>query len=135
MRGGKIVGLGAALGAFGIALGAFGAHGLREVLESNGERSVAAFDTAAQYHMYAALAIMGCGLAAAHRQCKGTHIAAGLLTAGAVLFSGSLYGLAVTQYRPLAFVTPVGGVLMLLGFVALAMTCFAGCGQACSQDE
>ena len=116
------------LGFSAVALGAFGAHGLAETLKLNGSRAVAAWDTAAQYQMYAALAVIAAGLVAPHLQCKGTTIAAALLTLGAVLFSGSLYVWSVTQVRGLMIATPIGGLLMILGFTALAWTCFACCG-------
>ena len=128
MKGAKIIGVGAVLGVAGVALGAFGAHGLKETLELH--EAVETWDTASLYNMFAALAVIGCGLAAEHFRCKGATIAAIFLTLGALCFSGSLYGYALSQWKPLVFVTPVGGLLMMLGFASLAWTAFSCAGSS-----
>lgn len=120
--------MGAALAAAAVALGAFGAHGLEETLAAAGEPAVEAWDTATRYHLFGALAVVATGLAAYHVRCKGIQVAAALLTLGVLLFSGSLYAWALTDIRVLVFVTPLGGVSMILGLAALAWSCWS-CGD------
>ena len=105
-------------GALAVAFDAFAAHGLSQRLDSH---ALGIFETGARYHMYHALAM---GLAALAMQTKAARTAtwsAALFLAGIVLFSGSLYTLAVTGERMFAFVTPVGGVSFLAGWVLLAL--------------
>jgi len=105
-------------GAMAVAFGAFAAHGLSQQLDS---QAIGIFETGARYHMYHALAM---GLAALAIQGKAVRTAtwsAALFLAGIVLFSGSLYALAVTGERIFAFVTPAGGVSFLVGWVLLAL--------------
>lgn len=108
-----------ALAAFiGVALGAFGAHGLRGRLTPE---MLAIFETGVRYEMYHALAILLTGLIMA-RFGGWLVIAAGwLFTAGIVLFSGSLYLLALTGVGALGAITPIGGLAFLLGWAALAI--------------
>jgi uncharacterized membrane protein YgdD (TMEM256/DUF423 family) len=108
-------------GALAVAAGAFATHGLAARLDPH---ALQVFETAARYHMYHALAI---GLAAfAIRDLAATPatIAAGFFLAGTLLFSGSLYLLALTGLRVLGIVTPFGGVCFLIGwgFLAFAAT-------------
>ncbi|WP_102125001.1 DUF423 domain-containing protein [Deinococcus planocerae] len=103
---------GALLAAIGVALGAFGAHALRERL---GPGALANFETGVRYQMYAALALIALGLQSGQRR------APGLLLAGAVIFSGTLYVLSLTGLRWLGAVTPVGGALLIAGFVVAAL--------------
>lgn len=105
-------------GALAVAFGAFAAHGLSQQLNAH---ALSIFETGARYHMYHALAM---GLAALAMQTKAARTAtwsAALFLAGIILFSGSLYALAVTGERLFAFVTPVGGVSFLAGWVLLAL--------------
>ena len=105
-------------GAIAVMAGAFGAHALHGRLD---DYSLTVFETAARYHMYHALAI---GLAAfASRSAAASSMANGaavFFLAGIVLFSGSLYMLALTGMRAVAFVTPFGGLAFLVGWIALA---------------
>ena len=104
----------AANGFVAVAAGAFGAHALAGALEAS---ALQTFETGARYHMYHALAM---GLAAlALRERPAARIAAALFLAGIVLFSGSLYALALSGWRPIAFATPVGGLGFLAGWAAL----------------
>jgi uncharacterized membrane protein YgdD (TMEM256/DUF423 family) len=111
-----------ALSAFvAVAAGAFGAHALRERLSDS---MLATFQTGATYQMYHALALLGVGILLARFSSDGSAwlTAAGwLFVAGAVLFSGSLYALALTDTRWLGAITPLGGVAFLLGWLALAV--------------
>jgi uncharacterized membrane protein YgdD (TMEM256/DUF423 family) len=100
-----------------VGAGAFGAHGLQNRLDAH---ALQVFETAARYQMYHALAI---GLAAFAMRGNGVapaHGAAVLFLVGIVLFSGSLYTLALTNSRGLALITPVGGLAFLAGWIALA---------------
>jgi uncharacterized membrane protein YgdD (TMEM256/DUF423 family) len=105
------VALGAINAAVAVAAGAFAAHGLRERLEP---RALDIFETAARYHMYHALAIIAAGLVAARGP-------GWLFQAGIVVFSGSLYALALTGAKGLGAITPIGGVLFLAGWLWLAV--------------
>lgn len=97
--------------ALAVAAGAFAAHGLRDRLEP---RVLDVFETGARYHMYHALAIIAAGLLAARGP-------GWLFQAGIVLFSGSLYALALTGVKGFGAVTPIGGLLFLVGWLWLAV--------------
>jgi uncharacterized membrane protein YgdD (TMEM256/DUF423 family) len=104
-------------GALAVAAGAFGAHALQGKLDTH---ALEVWETAARYHMYHALAI---GLAAVVARSTAPTIpnaAAAFFLAGIVLFSGSLYLLAVTGIRGLGIVTPFGGLSFLIGWGTLA---------------
>eukprot|EP00747_Dinoflagellata_sp_TGD_P178581 gnl/TRDRNA2_/TRDRNA2_27765_c0_seq1.p1 gnl/TRDRNA2_/TRDRNA2_27765_c0~~gnl/TRDRNA2_/TRDRNA2_27765_c0_seq1.p1 ORF type:complete len:143 (+),score=24.08 gnl/TRDRNA2_/TRDRNA2_27765_c0_seq1:58-429(+) len=106
----------AVAGATGVSLGAFGAHALKSVLEKTGRTAV--YQTGVQYHLLHAVALLA--LSAAAR--KDEHsMTAKLWSGGIVLFSGSLYGLAVGGPRLLGPVTPIGGMCFIAGWAALAM--------------
>src|SRR5262245_54409408 len=99
--------LGALLAGLGVAAGAFGAHGLRARLTPD---MLAIFETAVRYQMYHALALLAVGWAAARWPDRGVALAGWLFVAGIVVFSGSLYVLALTGTRWLGAVTPLGGL-------------------------
>ena len=108
-----------ALSAFlAIAAGAFGAHALRPRLSPD---LLATFETGARYQMYHALALMA--VAWAVQRWPGTlaEWAGWLFVAGTLLFSGSLYALALTGVRWLGAVTPLGGLAFLAGWICLAL--------------
>lgn len=106
----------AVLGATGVMLGAFAAHGLRGKLPDN---LFNAFETGVTYQFYHALALLA--LALWIKQTNSTWlIASGYLwLAGVILFSGSLYAMALTGIKWFGPVTPVGGLLFILGWVSL----------------
>ena len=108
--------LGAVLGFFGVALGAFGAHGLKERL---GPGMLDVYKTGVLYHLIHALAVLAVGLGA--KQLARPRAVATLFAAGVVVFSGSLYALAVTGVTTLGAITPVGGLLFMAGWVTLAI--------------
>ena len=111
------------LGAFSalvsVAAGAFGAHALRHRLPPE---NLSVFETAARYQMYHALAL----LAAAWATSRWTGVlpkwAGWCFAGGTILFSGSLYALALTGSRWLGAITPLGGVAFMVGWFCLALS-------------
>ena len=103
-------------GLVGVALGAFGAHALKTRLSAE---LLVIFETGVRYQMFHALALIACG--ALSQRGVPTRMASRLFTAGIVLFSGSLYGLVLLEAKWLGPVTPIGGVLFLAGWAALAI--------------
>jgi uncharacterized membrane protein YgdD (TMEM256/DUF423 family) len=99
-------------------LGAFGAHALRARLSPE---LLGAWQTAVQYHAWHALGLLLVGLAGFHVEGSWTRAAGWLLLAGIVLFSGSLYALALGAPRGLGAVTPLGGAMFILGWTAFAI--------------
>lgn len=101
-----------------VALGAFGAHALKARLSPD---MSAVWQTAVQYHAWHALGLLAVGLMMLHWPERwGFAPAAWLMLAGIVLFSGSLYALALTGVRGLGAITPIGGVAFLAGWGVLA---------------
>ncbi len=114
--------VGAISGGVAVALGAFAAHGLKQHLEP---KSLEVFETGARYQMYHALAILAVGLLTlVAGSSRGRCVAGWGFLAGTLLFSGSLYALALTQISKLGMITPLGGVAFLVGWVALAVSGF-----------
>ena len=107
-----LVAFGAINAALAVAAGAFAAHGLRDRLDT---RALEIFETAARYHMYHALAMILAGVLAA-------RAAGWIFQAGIVVFSGSLYVLAITDVTVLGAITPIGGLALLVGWLWLAWT-------------
>ncbi|HEX2908443.1 MAG TPA: DUF423 domain-containing protein [Phototrophicaceae bacterium] len=103
----------------GVALGAFGAHGLAAVLAANGRADT--FDTANQYHLLHALALLGTAEALTRWPGRLTHWAGYLFILGIVLFSGSLYLLAIFDLRFMGAIAPFGGVALLGGWACLGL--------------
>jgi uncharacterized membrane protein YgdD (TMEM256/DUF423 family) len=114
----------AVLGLLGVAIGAFGAHALKSTLETNGR--VDTFELAVRYQFYHALALLFLALWLGTN--PGSLIGwSGLLwTGGVILFSGSLYVYALTNIKGFAMVTPIGGLLLLAGWVVLLMGAIRG---------
>lgn len=104
---------GALLAATGVALGAFGAHGLRALLSPE---ALGWWQTAVQYQMWQAIGLVALGAAPVAR----TRGPASMLAAGTLIFSGSLYALALSEARWLGAITPAGGVLIIAGWTWLA---------------
>ena len=104
---------GALNAAIAVAAGAFGAHALKERLEP---RALEVFDTAARYQMYHALAMVLCALLVT----SGARTAGWIFQVGILLFSGSLYVLALTDMKSLGVITPFGGLGFLAGWGYLA---------------
>ncbi|MBM4440988.1 MAG: DUF423 domain-containing protein [Candidatus Rokubacteria bacterium] len=108
--------LGAVAAFTAVALGAFAAHGLKPRLPAD---LFDVFEVGARYHMYHALALFAVAWTAARAPGGAVNAAGWLFVAGIVLFSGSLYALAVTGVRPLGAITPIGGACFLAGWIAL----------------
>jgi uncharacterized membrane protein YgdD (TMEM256/DUF423 family) len=115
--------LGALSGAIAVAAGAFGAHALKARLSPD---LLAVFETGARYQMFHALALVAAAWAAARFPGGATTSAGWLFLAGTVLFSGSLYVLALSGVRWLGAVTPLGGVAFIAGWIALAWAALRG---------
>lgn len=103
-------------GASAVLLGAFGAHALRGVLDARGSEL---WHTAVNYHVWHALAL---ALAAGLGQGRGRRIAIAAFTLGIVLFSGSLYALALGAPRWTGIITPFGGLAFVVGWIALGLS-------------
>lgn len=112
--------IGALLGASGVILGAFGAHALRSRLEP---RDLEIFETAVRYQMYHAFAMLAAAWLLS-RNAPGASSAAWAFFVGVVIFSGSLYLLVASGQRWLGAVTPLGGVVMIAGWLLLASAAF-----------
>jgi uncharacterized membrane protein YgdD (TMEM256/DUF423 family) len=104
--------------ALATALGAFGAHGLKGHLAPD---RLEVYETAVRYHFFHALGLLGVGLALRLADSGMARWAAGLILAGIVLFSGSLYALTFGAPRTLGVVTPVGGVALMIGWLLFAI--------------
>jgi len=105
---------GSLLGLLGVALGAFGAHALKGILILNGRLET--YELAVRYQFYHALVLLIIGLLMEKFGAPTFRWAALLIFSGEVLFSGSLYLFAFTNATTFAMITPLGGVLMLLGW-------------------
>ena len=109
--------LGAVSGFVAVAAGAFGAHALKARLSAE---MLAAFDVGARYQMFHALALLAVAWAVGRWPGPAASAAGWLFVAGTVLFSGSLYLLALSGIRWLGAITPFGGVALLAGWACLA---------------
>lgn len=103
--------------ALATACGAFGAHALKGQLAP--ER-LQLWETAVRYQFFQALGLLGVGLALRSSEAGVLRAAAALLIAGVLLFSGSLYALALGAPRPLGALTPVGGLAWIIGWLLFA---------------
>lgn len=101
-----------------VAAGAFGAHALKARVPAD---LLAVFEVGVRYQMYHALALVGCAWAVTRWPGPLVTAAAVLFIAGTLIFSGSLYALALTGLRGLGAITPIGGLAFLAGWLCLAM--------------
>lgn len=109
---------GAVLGAVGVGLGAFGAHALRPMLEAS--QRLDTYETAVKYQFYHAFALLVTGLLAYRIESRLLTYAGYSFIGGTLIFSGSLYILCLSGIRWLGAITPIGGVLMIAGWVLMA---------------
>ena len=110
-----------ALGAGGVVLGAFGAHALRATLEP---AQLSAWETAVYYQLFHAVALLAVGLAGRMHPSGWMNAAGGCLLGGVVLFSGSLYVLALGGPGWLGPVTPFGGLMLTAAWVCVVVAAF-----------
>jgi uncharacterized membrane protein YgdD (TMEM256/DUF423 family) len=116
-------GLGALLAALAVAAGAFGAHGLRGRLSPE---MLAVYETGVRYQMYHSLALLAVAWAVPRWPGVPAALAGWLFVAGIVVFSGSLYGLALSDLRWLGAITPLGGLAFIAGWLLLAWAAWRG---------
>ncbi len=111
------LGVAGLLGALSVAAGAFGAHGLRDTVTP--ER-FSAWQTASHYALLHSVVLMALAL---HASASGRAIGlqAALFTAGIALFSGSIFGLVLFEFRWLGPVTPIGGIFLISGWASLLL--------------
>ncbi len=111
----------AILGALAVAFGAFGAHYLKTKLSPE---DLAIYKTAVEYQMYHALALLGVGIIKAVLPQLNLKYTSQLFLAGIIIFSGSLYALTLTKLlgnpvKILGAITPIGGLLFILGWLSI----------------
>ena len=107
-------------GLVAVALGAFGAHSLKKILETN--QTTAVYQTAAQYQMAHALALLLVALLSERfANAQRFRLIGWLFAAGILIFSGSLYLLALTNVKYLGAITPLGGLCFLSGWTLLIL--------------
>lgn len=102
------------LGFLSVAIGAFGAHGLKNILEQNGR--LANFETAVKYQFYHVFAIIAAAILMDKFSEKMMTYAGYSFMGGILFFSGSLYVLSITNVTKWGAVTPIGGLLFLIGW-------------------
>jgi uncharacterized membrane protein YgdD (TMEM256/DUF423 family) len=107
--------VGAILAAVGVAAGAFGAHALEGVLST---KDAATFEVAVRYHLLHAIAL--CALAALPTNSRALDRGAALITWGTLIFAGTLYALVLSGQRWLGAVTPIGGSMLIVGWLFVA---------------
>ena len=110
------------LGLTGVALGAFGAHGLEATLEANNRADT--FETAARYHMYHALALFAVAWLSIQYTTKWVSYAGFFLTIGVIVFSGSLYILAIADIGFMGAIAPVGGASLIIGWGCMGLAAY-----------
>lgn len=115
---------GAILGALAVGLGAYGAHGLEALLEGAPEaaKRLGWWQTAVSYHLPHAAMIVVCALVRARGPGRAPVVAGVAFAAGILLFSGTLYAMTLGAPRWLGAITPLGGLSLIAGWLALAFT-------------
>lgn len=103
-------------GALAVAFGAFGAHGLKGRIT---DADLQIYDLAVRYQIYHALALLGVALLANHINHPGLKLSGLCFCVGILLFSGSLYIMVASGYRWLGAVTPIGGLALIIAWIAL----------------
>lgn len=121
----KILIVSSLLGAITIAIGAFGAHGLKSLVDGESLRT---FETGVRYQMYHALALLALSFSK-HLPAKSLLIVFRFFIFGILCFSGSIYLLAIQEVLPFSVkylgpVTPIGGLLFIIGWVYLAYSVY-----------
>jgi uncharacterized membrane protein YgdD (TMEM256/DUF423 family) len=109
-------------GFLAVALGAFGAHALKQRLSAD---MLAVYETAVQYHFFHTLALLAVAVLMVGGA-QGLRLSAVLFLVGTLIFSGSLYALALSGVKILGAVTPIGGLCLLAGWACLAYAAIKG---------
>lgn len=109
---------GSLLGAVAVMIGAFGAHALRRMLEASGRSET--FETAVKYQFYHAIALVVIGVLMFHVNHRWLTYSGYSFFFGLLIFSGSLYLLCFTGITKFGMITPVGGLLLIIGWLLLA---------------
>ena len=114
-------------GLLAVAIGAFGAHGLKNRVA---EDLLIVYQTGVQYHFYHTLALLGVGLLLLqYPHISALNWSGWLFVAGILIFSGSLYVLALTGIKGLGAITPIGGVAFIAGWLTLALAVYKNIGE------
>ena len=115
------IAIAAILGLLAVIAGAAGTHALRNTLDAGALRT---FETAARFQMYHALALIAIGILSIHWQTRALTVSAALFTLGILLFSGSLYILALSGIGIFGAIAPIGGISLMAGWATLAFAAF-----------
>ncbi|HBJ01942.1 MULTISPECIES: DUF423 domain-containing protein [Lysinibacillus] len=118
----KFIVTGALHGLLAVAFGAFGAHALKEILD---DYSLGIWETAVQYQMFHATGLLVIGLLMSSKlfgEVKQLNLAGIFFNLGIIFFSGSLYVLAISGIKVLGAITPIGGVLFLIGWILIILS-------------
>jgi len=118
MKNRNILLAGAVFMALGALLGAFGAHALKKILSPE---MLAVYKTGVEYQFYHAMGLLLVGLIGFHLESKWARWSALFMVVGIILFSGSLYALAISGIKILGAITPIGGLLFVASWVCLAI--------------
>ncbi len=124
------------LGAVGVTLGAFGAHGLPGWLANQGldaaevDKRMHNWEVGVRYQMYHALALAVVALLALRHNTASLSVAGFCFVLGVLIFSGLLYALVVTGVKILGAIVPIGGVLLIVGWLALVVAAMSLPGKA-----
>ncbi|AFK01804.1 protein of unknown function DUF423 [Emticicia oligotrophica DSM 17448] len=108
---------GALLGAIGVMIGAFGAHALKPMLLASGRFET--FETGVRYQFYHAIALILVGILSKNIQNKTISYSGYCLLSGVLIFSGALYTICFTGLNVFGAVAPIGGTLMVIGWLLL----------------
>lgn len=114
----RVVMAGAIGGFLSVAMGAFAAHGLRNVLDP---QALGWIETGVRYQFWHSVALLAVAALMAVRPGRPLSIAAGAFVIGMVLFSGSLYAMALSGWHSFAWITPLGGAFFLAGWLVLGV--------------
>jgi len=110
--------LGCVFGFLAVALGAFGAHGLKNILD---DYSLGIYKTAVDYQMWHSLALLAVGLLSRNNNPALLKYSGCAFSFGILVFSGTLYLLALTKIKWLGAITPIGGLSFLIGWILLGL--------------
>ena len=112
----NFIAFGSILGALVVILGAFGAHGLKDILDDYAQ---SIYDKAVLYHMFHTIAILAIGMIQKLLPDLELQLVGLFFLLGIIIFSGSLYIIAISGLKWLGMITPIGGLLFILGWILL----------------